>query len=298
MFSIYIIPIPWYNTSQKVKLHWTNVAISTEVLMPITYESEKTGRVLTWYRDFVDFPPHFHDTVEIVAVDSGSCCASVDFVEYKLGAGDIFIAFPGRIHSYSNEENIRCYTFLFPGDICAALSAIFDTKLPLYPVLRASDRTEQLFDTIRQIYLHNQKGGFYERQITRGYFAVLLCGILSSLELIDAPSSDPSTERRIIDYCMANFRSPLTLEVLSRELYISRHHISHLFSAKLKVGFNDFINQLRIREACSRLDDGESVTEAAFGSGFCSIRTFNRAFLKDRGMSPSEYIKITQIGHR
>ena len=259
--------------------------------MPITYESEKTGRVLTWKRDFIDFPPHFHETAELVAVIEGSCDAYVDFTEYKLESGDIFIAFPSRIHSYANQKDIKTYTFLFPSDICPPLAHIFDSKIPLSPVIKSCEKSAALFDAVKNIYEHNYSHDFYEKQITRGYFAVLLCSMLSMLTLVDTPSRDPSTERRIIDYCMENFRSPLSLEALSRELYISRHHISHLFSDKLKIGFNDFINQLRIRDACRRLDDGESVTDAALGSGFCSIRTFNRAFLKDRGMTPSEYIK-------
>lgn len=259
--------------------------------MPITYESEKAGRVLTWYRDYIDFPPHFHESVELIAVDRGSCVACVDFEEYKLEAGDIFIAFPGRIHAYSDEEDISCYTFIFPHDISRALSHVFEGYLPVCPVIRCEDGTRHLFDIMREISGHNTSKDFYDRQITHGYFTVLLASVLSKLTLCDAGTADSSSERRVINYCMENYRSPLTLEVLSRELYISRHHISHLFSSKLKVGFNDFINRLRIREACTRLESGEGVTEAAFGSGFSSIRTFNRAFQKYKGISPSEYVK-------
>ena len=259
--------------------------------MPITYEKEKAGRILTWRRGYVEFPPHFHRTIELVAVVRGSCRAYVDFAGYDLGKGDIFVAFPNRIHSYSDEKDIDCYTFLFPADICPALSGVFDTKKPVCPVIKAGEHTEHLFECIERIYCYNPSNDFYKKQIARGYFSVLLPLILSAMMLEDAPTGDPSTERRIIDYCMENFRSPLTLETLSKDLYISRHHISHLFSSKLKVGFNDFINQIRIRDACTRLENGAGITEAAYASGFCSIRTFNRAFIKDRAMTPTDYIK-------
>lgn len=262
--------------------------------MPITYEIEKTGRVITWKREHIDFPPHFHDTVELCAIINGSCTACVDFNEYKLRAGDIFIAFGGQIHSYSDQSDILCFTFLFPSDICPPLSHDLTAKLPLDPVIRKNERSAELFMLLEKIMQYNGREEFYSKQILRGYFSVLLGELLSSMVLIDAPTKNPSTERRIINYCTENFRSPLTLEKLSEELYISRHHISHLFSSKLKVGFNEFINQLRIRDACARLEAGESVTEAAFGSGFSSIRTFNRAFLKDIGINPSEYIKKLQ----
>ncbi len=262
--------------------------------MSVTYESEKTGRVLTWKREYIDFPPHYHETVELVAVLRGSCTASVDFSEYELREGDVFVAFPNRIHSYSNERDLCCYTFLFPADICPPLAEIFASKLPAEPVIGSGGRTAELLRAFEGIYEHNRRRTFYDKQIARGYFAVLLSTVLSMLTLEDAPSSAPSTERRIIDYCMKNFRAPLTLAALSRDLYIDRYHISRFFSSKLKVRFNDFINHLRIRDACARLEDGESVTAAALGSGFSSIRTFNRAFLKDTGMNPREYLRRTR----
>ena len=211
-------------------------------ILPITYESEKTGRIITWRREYVDYPPHFHRTIELVGVVRGSCRAYVDFVGYELCEGDIFVAFPNRIHSYSDEKNIDCYTFLFPADICPAISHIFDTKIPVCPVIKAGEQTSSLFEFVERIYRYNPSPDFFKKQIARGYFAVLLPSLLSVMELVDVPSSDPSTERRIIDYCTENFRKHLTLETLASDLYISRHHISHLFSSKLKIGFNDFIN--------------------------------------------------------
>lgn len=259
--------------------------------MPITYEIEKKGRVLTWYRDYINYPHHFHESIELIAVERGSCIASVDLEEYRLEAGDVFVVFPGRIHSYSDENDIECYTFLFPAEVCPTLSQEFNSSVPLCPVLHANDTTRRLFDIIREIYACNLRKGHYDKHIARGYLAVLCATMLSMLELEPAVSSDPTAEKRVIDYCTENYRTPLTLDILSRKLYISRHHISYLFSSKLNISFNDFVNQLRVREACLLIDEGVPVTEAALRSGFGSIRTFNRAFQKERGITPTEYRK-------
>lgn len=258
--------------------------------MPVEYESNKTGRVLTWKRDYIDYPPHFHETVELIGVEKGSCSAFVDFKEYKLKEGDIFIAFPNRIHSYSDENGVF-YTFLFPSGIVEPLLHLFQTKVPTDPVIHANARTGTIIDTMQSIYHHNKSSDFYEKLVTNGYFTVLLSMIFAELELADAPTQNLAAERRIINYCTENYKSPLTLDKLSRELFISRHHISHLFSEKIKIGFNDFINQLRVKDACKRMEKGERITQAALECGFSSIRTFNRAFLKEMGKSPTEYIK-------
>ena len=63
-------------------------------------------------------------------------------------------------------------------------------------------------------------------------------------------------------------------------------------SNKLKMGFNDYVNSLRISNACKQLIKSDaSITEISENVGFNTLRTFNRAFMKQTGMTPSEYRK-------
>ena len=84
---------------------------------------------------------------------------------------------------------------------------------------------------------------------------------------------------------------PQELEpLLEQELHISKYYISHLFSDKLHISFNDYVNSLRVSHACRYLRDGTlSVTEVAAKVGFGTLRTFNRAFSKQIGCTPSAY---------
>ena len=61
---------------------------------------------------------------------------------------------------------------------------------------------------------------------------------------------------------------------------------------KLGLRFNDYVNSLRISEACRYLvHTDHSITEISEIVGFNTLRTFNRAFMKQLGISPSEYRK-------
>ncbi|MBO7296439.1 MAG: helix-turn-helix transcriptional regulator, partial [Clostridia bacterium] len=64
------------------------------------------------------------------------------------------------------------------------------------------------------------------------------------------------------------------------------------FGNKIGTGFNDYINALRVSEACRYLRrTNKSITEISALVGFGTLRTFNRAFIKQVGTSPSEYRK-------
>ncbi|WP_102407512.1 helix-turn-helix domain-containing protein [Parabacteroides bouchesdurhonensis] len=88
-------------------------------------------------------------------------------------------------------------------------------------------------------------------------------------------------------------REDLRLTDLQRVFPISRSYLSQLFNKELGCSFSDYVNSFRIEES-KRLLEAEpmtSIQEIAERSGFHSISTFRRAFIKCTGMMPSEYRK-------
>ncbi|WP_222982464.1 helix-turn-helix domain-containing protein [Flagellimonas meishanensis] len=98
----------------------------------------------------------------------------------------------------------------------------------------------------------------------------------------------------ILEKLMANekpyLNQDLCLDQLAEKMHISRHHTSQIINEHYEMGFHDFINSYRIREAERLLqNDNSSVKEIAFQSGFNSRATFYVAFKKFNGNSPIVY---------
>ncbi len=85
----------------------------------------------------------------------------------------------------------------------------------------------------------------------------------------------------------------VSLEGVSRMLDISPSQLSELLNSHYKAGFNSFINAHRVEEAKILLQTmaGVNILEVAFECGFNSKSTFNTAFRKFTGLTPSEYKK-------
>jgi YesN/AraC family two-component response regulator len=136
----------------------------------------------------------------------------------------------------------------------------------------------------------------YRDTILHGYLLAFFGKLLPSLTLNDVQSKECNVLGSILNYCINNSDKPLSLDVLEKELHISKYYISHTMSNKLHMGFNDYVNSLRISNACRLLRKSDrSITEISDIVGFNTLRTFNRAFFKQMGMTPSEYIK-KQVG--
>ena len=237
--------------------------------------------------------PHLHYHIEFGIFKEGATTFFVDSVEYKVEPGDIFIAFPNQIHSYESVDFEQYDLIIANPDTIPELSSVFGSCVPKSAVLKRCEQTERLGELIGEICRANAStDGQYRELVLKGYMLSFFGELLSVMELSDTKLGDSHALKSVVNYCTKNFSKDLSLTILENELHISKYYISHLFSNKLMVRFNDYINSLRISEACRRLRrSDDTVTEISEAVGFGTLRTFNRAFTKQMGMSPSEYKK-------
>lgn len=85
----------------------------------------------------------------------------------------------------------------------------------------------------------------------------------------------------------------ITIKDLSDDIDIPSHHLSIVINNRLGKNFYTFINEYRIKDALTILNDPEnsdaSILAIAFRVGFNSKSTFNSVFKKITGKTPSEY---------
>jgi AraC-like DNA-binding protein len=87
----------------------------------------------------------------------------------------------------------------------------------------------------------------------------------------------------------------LSLPGLAKEMQISTHDLSYLLNDVFGISFFQFVNAYRVREAKQLMLSGKyrhlNLLGIAYSAGFNSKTTFNTAFKKETGLSPSEFMK-------
>jgi AraC-like DNA-binding protein len=85
----------------------------------------------------------------------------------------------------------------------------------------------------------------------------------------------------------------LTVQDLSKQLNISRHHLTEILNNDIGKNFFTFINEYRVEEVKRRLLDERfehlTIVAIAFESGFNSKSTFNSIFKQNTGSTPSQW---------
>ncbi len=148
------------------------------------------------------------------------------------------------------------------------------------------DNTVQLLDIAIKEFLRDGYTSIIEAYLTA------IFGKLLNFYDIKKTKASHETILQILQYCATHYKEAITVNSVAQNLHLSRSTISHIFSARLSMNFCDYINSLRLIEAEQLLKNKSySVTEVSYLCGFSTIRTFNRAFLKWYGVSPSDYRK-------
>lgn len=96
----------------------------------------------------------------------------------------------------------------------------------------------------------------------------------------------------------APFSGDFSLTRLAQSVGSNTRYVSHVINEVFGSNFQTYVNSVRIREACRRIDDhstyGNYSTEAIGETvGFNSRSAFATAFKKITGLTPSEYRKIS-----
>ena len=248
----------------------------------VSYPESDTFFTPMYNVDF-SYPAHLHGCLEVSFCMAGTVEVTLDGQHFALAAGQGILIPPNAVHSYHTPDTSTYYTVLFSRDLLPDFSAMFSRKKPRYPVFSLD---KPLKRHLLEFY-GSDRSFFGGKALLYRMAEAFLQG--NSFE--EADRTDDDLTMQIITYIQDNLREEITLQQVADHFGYSYCHISKRIRQVFQVPLTTLVSQYRVAEAKRLLDAGRcTVSQAAMGSGFGSIRTFNRIFRCLTGMTPSQYL--------
>ena len=236
----------------------------------------------------LNYPMHLHNAVELVYMLEGGASVFYDNRYVRLGAGELFFAFPNQVHGYQFDLQSSRLVMIVPMQYLSDYRELLETKLPTDPFLRVGQWEHSKLPLLLQLTMEDS--GNTVTSVTQGYISVIIGKLLHLLPLADAPVCNPDALQTLLLYLNHNYTRPLTRKDISAAVGYNESYVSHLFTDALHTTLTDYLTSMRIGDAVDLLAKSDlSISQIALSLGFGSIRSFNRAFFKHLHTTPTGY---------
>lgn len=152
-----------------------------------------------------------------------------------------------------------------------------------------ADIARQIQQTLELMYKERKEGAPYAAAFNATYLrSLLLTALRHGKKRSPCAGETADKIQEVARYISENYHQPLTLHDCAQLAYMEDTYFSKRFKALTGFGFQEYLNQIRIREAEQLLLQTQlSISQIAEKCGFTSSNYFGDAFRRCTGRSPS-----------
>lgn len=213
--------------------------------------------------------------------------------EYHLEAGYGFLIEPEELAFYQADGQDP-WTYVWVGfDGSEAEGCLRAMGLSgRHPIFK-SGRSEELYDTVRDMMEHNTFGMANDLR-RNGLLSIFLSLIAADSDVVEQNETDRGNAyvRKAVAFIQTNYCDPIKVTDVAEYVCINRSYLYTLFQNYLGMSPQQFLTAFRITKARELLESTSySIESIALSCGYADSLNFTKAFRGMKGMSPSAFRK-------
>lgn len=239
-------------------------------------------------------PMHYAKTLEVLICDNLRGQVIIDKHRYDLKGKQVFVIPPYTVHSNS----IHC---------CDGTQYVFKvsfSKLQYY--LHIPNILESIGCSLDQLaYVCPDYEGVWKiisALIEQdGNQCTCLSLILQIFDIFsryrdagretnrDTSRLNAGSLQELINWTQQNYMNKITLDEVAKMMGYSKYYFCSRFKTLTGITYLNYLNSVRVSNACLRLQDGQSVQKVCADCGFDNVSYFIQVFKKVQHMTPHQY---------
>jgi len=230
----------------------------------------------------------FHSQIELYFVDEGEMEVWINDKYKVLKGGEMSVALSYDAHAYRTPKASRSSVLIIPTYLCEEFISEVRGLKSTSPFICDKETVAQI-----KYYYEKIKDKGINRIQRVGYIYTILGMVMDRIFLENGDDGgDATVSAKILLYINKNFMSGLTPADVAAHFGYTLSYLSRYFKSCFHITMNRYITSVKLKHALMLLrENRHSITYCALESGFTSMRTFYRAFYKEFGLSPKEYMR-------
>lgn len=261
---------------------------------PIPYGPNRSFASIVFQGKSIICPYHHHPELELVAINEGRGRVVIGSYSGTFREGDLFLIGENVPHIFQNsrigqEDSVRTHVIQFRADFAGPGFFQIPEMLPIKRLLGKALQGLKLTGSakhqirVRMRALHEATGP------ARVAHLIELLACLSdtrSLRPLQRGGALPEnwTDGRmpeVMAYIQEKLTEKLTVPEAARRAGLTPNAFCRYFKRQTRRTFTEFVNELRVTEACRLLRETRgTVAEICYASGFSSLAHFHHEFRK------------------
>ncbi len=242
-------------------------------------------------------PMHWHNSLEILYILSGTMTLKIENSIYQLVEDDIALVNPNQIHETDSPDCtlivLQLRLSMFHLDWLDVETLVFDCNSSTRP----KEDFQPLKGHIAKLIHSNANTSLHNELLNYAYSNQLMHELLTNFR-VNTPDNPWRSKKHlerlkaITSYIEENYPGEITLTSMASHEYLTPAYLSHFFEKHMGVTFSDYLAKVRVSHSIADLLYTDlSIEETAAKNGFASARAYATAFRKFYGCLPSKYRK-------
>ena len=261
-------------------------------------------------------PAHWHHSLEILLIDTGSMDVNLNDSQLQLQAGDFVIINSRDIHSTNCSEHSRICVLQIPYPFlkrhipeydrirfCTGSCGDGETDRGFRSLLRRLQdcrgrNVRQSDPRIRETPPDLNSGlSLHFKSLL--YELLYLCVTCYQLPDTSQNSRFSDMERArliaVTDYVNAHYSEPVSLQDAAAVIALNPEYFCRFFKKNMGITFLEYVNQVRFSHVCQDiLHTDRNITDILARHGFTNYKLFRRMFYETYGCTPSAKRRIAK----